>query len=97
MAAVCRCFAVMCIAGRANWTSRGRVPLVVQAFGWTKKECKIVVVGLDGSGKSTLINFLKPKKVRNSVESRPSRQRLRSMGHTRRFFSCCDLCAARII
>jgi ribosome biogenesis GTPase A len=35
----------------------------VQALGWTKKECRIIVVGLDNSGKSTLINHMKPKKV----------------------------------
>jgi ADP-ribosylation factor-like protein 6 len=33
-----------------------------QAFGLLKREAKIIVVGLDNSGKSTLINHLKPKK-----------------------------------
>ena len=28
-----------------------------------KKRSKIIIVGLDNSGKSTMINFLKPKKV----------------------------------
>jgi ADP-ribosylation factor-like protein 6 len=37
---------------------------VLQALGWSKQQCKIIVVGLDNSGKSTLINHLKPKKVR---------------------------------
>jgi ABC-type molybdenum transport system ATPase subunit/photorepair protein PhrA len=60
----------------------------VQAFGWTKKECKIVVVGLDGSGKSTLINFLKPKKVRNSAGARLGRQRVCSMGGSHADFPC---------
>lgn len=32
------------------------------ALGFTKKEAKVLVVGLDNSGKSTLINHLKPKK-----------------------------------
>ncbi len=31
-----------------------------------KKRSKIIIVGLDNSGKSTMINFLKPKKVRIS-------------------------------
>ena len=29
-----------------------------------KKKSKIIIVGLDNSGKSTMINKLKPKKVR---------------------------------
>lgn len=29
-----------------------------------KKKSKIIIVGLDNSGKSTMINMLKPKKVR---------------------------------
>ena len=33
------------------------------ALGWTKVEAKVLVVGLDNSGKSTIINQLKPKKV----------------------------------
>lgn len=28
-----------------------------------KKKSKIIIVGLDNSGKSTMINLLKPKKV----------------------------------
>jgi GTPase SAR1 family protein len=39
---------------------------LMQALGWIKKNCKIIVVGLDNSGKTTLINHLKPKKVRTS-------------------------------
>ncbi len=30
-----------------------------------KKKSKIIIVGLDNSGKSTMINMLKPKKVSN--------------------------------
>ena len=32
-----------------------------------KKKSKIIIVGLDNSGKSTMINMLKPKKVFLSV------------------------------
>ncbi|RYG40568.1 hypothetical protein EON68_04070 [archaeon] len=42
------------------WT----VLYTLQAFGFTRRNCRILVVGLDNSGKSTLINFLKPTKVR---------------------------------
>jgi ADP-ribosylation factor-like protein 6 len=30
-------------------------------MGNSTKKCNIIIVGLDNSGKSTLINFLKPK------------------------------------
>ena len=32
-----------------------------------KKKSKIIIVGLDNSGKSTMINMLKPKKVSYSI------------------------------
>lgn len=37
---------------------------IAKMLGMGKKECAIIVVGLDNSGKSTLLNYLKPKKVR---------------------------------
>lgn len=37
--------------------------MIADAFGFTKREAKILVIGLDNSGKTTLINHLKPKKV----------------------------------
>jgi GTPase SAR1 family protein len=40
-----------------------------QALGFTKQEVKVLVIGLDNSGKTTLINHLKPKKV---LAARPS-------------------------
>lgn len=36
---------------------------IAAALGLKKREAKILVVGLDNSGKSTLINHLKPKKA----------------------------------
>jgi ribosome biogenesis GTPase A len=33
-----------------------------------KKKSKIIIVGLDNSGKSTMINMLKPKKVGSRVQ-----------------------------
>ena len=33
------------------------------AFGWIKHDVRILVVGLDNSGKTTLINHIKPKKA----------------------------------
>lgn len=32
-------------------------------MGLSKREVKIIIIGLDNSGKSTMINFMKPKKV----------------------------------
>ena len=41
----------------------GLFSLIANAFGFSKREAKILVIGLDNSGKTTLINHLKPKKV----------------------------------
>lgn len=41
----------------------GLFDLISNALGFKKKEAKILVIGLDNSGKTTLINHLKPKKV----------------------------------
>ena len=35
--------------------------------GWGSKQSKIIIVGLDNSGKTTLINSLKPTKVRGGL------------------------------
>jgi ADP-ribosylation factor-like protein 6 len=37
--------------------------MLANAFGFSKKEAKILIVGLDNSGKTTLIQHLKPNKV----------------------------------
>lgn len=42
-----------------SWLKR-----LANAFGLLRQECAIVIVGLDNSGKTTLINHIKPKKVR---------------------------------
>ena len=36
---------------------------LASAFGWLKHEVRILVIGLDNSGKTTLVNIIKPKKV----------------------------------
>ena len=41
----------------------GLFDMISSAFGWSKKEARILVVGLDNSGKTTLINHIKPKKA----------------------------------
>jgi ADP-ribosylation factor-like protein 6 len=41
----------------------GLFQMIADAFGFSRKEAKILVIGLDNSGKTTLINHLKPKKV----------------------------------
>ena len=35
--------------------------MIASVFGMSKQEAKILVIGLDNSGKSTLIHHLKPK------------------------------------
>ncbi|MBX9694014.1 MAG: hypothetical protein K2Z81_16635 [Cyanobacteria bacterium] len=42
----------------------GLFDMLSSAFGVGRREARILVVGLDNSGKTTLINHLKPKKVR---------------------------------
>jgi GTPase SAR1 family protein len=37
--------------------------IIAKAFGFSKKEAKVLVIGLDNSGKTTLINHMKPDKV----------------------------------
>lgn len=37
--------------------------MIANALGFSKKEAKILIVGLDNSGKTTLIQHLKPNKV----------------------------------
>ena len=39
--------------------------MIASAMGWKKKDARILVIGLDNSGKTTLIQFLKPQRVRN--------------------------------
>lgn len=47
----------------------GLFDLISDALGFKKREAKILVIGLDNSGKTTLINHLKPKKVSVSPSS----------------------------
>ena len=39
----------------------GLFDMIASVFGMSKQEAKILVIGLDNSGKSTLIHHLKPK------------------------------------
>lgn len=41
----------------------GLFDLISDALGFKRREAKILVIGLDNSGKTTLINHLKPKKA----------------------------------
>ena len=44
----------------------GLFELIAGVFGYSKRQARIVVIGLDNSGKTTLINHIKPKKVGRS-------------------------------
>lgn len=41
--------------------------MISNAIGWSKKG-RVLVIGLDNSGKTTLIHHLKPKKVKSLNE-----------------------------
>lgn len=43
--------------------------MIEAAFGLTRKSARILVIGLDNSGKSTIIDHLKPKKVREKIKT----------------------------
>lgn len=43
--------------------------MIEAAFGLSRKSARILVIGLDNSGKSTIIDHLKPKKVRDKIET----------------------------
>lgn len=46
-------------------TTMGLFDMISSALGFTRKEARILVIGLDNSGKTTLIHHIKPKKVSN--------------------------------
>ena len=45
------------------------VIIIIMGGAFGKKKSKIIIVGLDNSGKSTMINRLKPKKVSSDWNS----------------------------
>ena len=53
------CSASISLSGRAM----GFFKMIANALGISKREARILVIGLDNSGKTTLISHLKPKKV----------------------------------
>jgi ADP-ribosylation factor-like protein 6 len=47
----------------------GFFQMIEAAFGLSRKSARILVIGLDNSGKSTIIDHLKPKKVNGNIET----------------------------
>jgi ADP-ribosylation factor-like protein 6 len=47
----------------------GFFQMIEAAFGLSRKSARILVIGLDNSGKSTIIDHLKPKKVNGKIET----------------------------
>ena len=45
----------------------GLFKMIANAMGLSKKEARVLVIGLDNSGKTTLISHLKPKKVNKKL------------------------------
>ena len=41
----------------------GLFKMIANSIGWNKQMARVLVIGLDNSGKTTLIHHLKPKKV----------------------------------
>ena len=54
------------IGSNAFEATMGLFKMLFGSIGGTKDKNRILVVGLDNSGKSTIISYLKPKKVRSS-------------------------------
>jgi ADP-ribosylation factor-like protein 6 len=46
----------------------GFFQMIEAAFGLSRKSARILVIGLDNSGKSTIIDHLKPKKVSEKID-----------------------------
>ena len=45
-------------------TDMGLFDTLVNWLGWKRKQAKVICVGLDNSGKTTIINKMKPEMVR---------------------------------
>lgn len=50
----------------------GLFDMIARAFDFSGQKARILVVGLDNSGKTTLINHLKPKKTNGTAEVTPT-------------------------
>jgi GTPase SAR1 family protein len=71
---------------------------LANVLGLKKKECNVLIVGLDNSGKSTLLNNFKTEEQRQAdivptvgfnVEKFKSMTRPKNSFSTPRFFCCC--------
>ncbi len=46
----------------------GLFKMIANSIGWNKQIARVLVIGLDNSGKTTLIYHLKPKKVYMQID-----------------------------
>ena len=56
----------------------GLFDMIANAFGFSHQKARVLVIGLDNSGKTTLIHHLKPKKVSRSVVDTKTSQKWNS-------------------
>ena len=50
----------------------GLLQMIANAFGFSRRQARVLVIGLDNSGKTTLINHLNPTKKSVSAEVTPT-------------------------
>mmetsp|Transcript_29456 Transcript_29456/g.68284 ORF Transcript_29456/g.68284 Transcript_29456/m.68284 type:complete len:182 (-) Transcript_29456:194-739(-) len=65
-----------------------------EVMGFSKPNCKIIVIGLDNSGKTTIINKLKPKKAQLEETAPTVGFQIESFSKSNISFTCVDMSGA---